>query len=104
MSDLSEDDVLSMSHPNFGTASTFKVSELKSKVRQFANQENKGSAYLNAKVQWFSDAGVECELLRVQSSGWQKGRLRFKLEFIPDPPAASPDSNFPLDDLRSTLK
>lgn len=104
MIDLNEDDVLSMTSPNFGTASTFKVSELKAKVRQFANQENKGSHYASAKVQWFSDTGVECELLRVESGGWQKGRLRFKLEFIPDTtPTSQPDSNSPLDDLRSNL-
>ena len=37
--------------------------------------------------QWF-DEGEQCEILKAGSSGWQKGRLKVKinlsLEFIPD--------------------
>lgn len=103
--ELNDDDVISMSIPSFNTGTTCKVSELKQKVKEFANQENKGSAYPNAKVKWFSE-GVQCELLKPQN-GWQKGKIRFRLEFVPDePPQKLPTSvtqSSPLDDLRSEL-
>ncbi|MEH2307012.1 KGK domain-containing protein [Nostoc sp.] len=108
MIDLDDNDVLSMSSPTFETGSTFKVSELKAKVREFANIENQGTGYMNPKVKWFSDAGVECEVLRLDGGGWQKGRLRFHLEFIPDEPIQSQllipsEPKSPLDDMRSQL-
>jgi hypothetical protein len=31
---------------------------------------------------WFSH-GTECEALRLSSSGWQRGRVRIRLEFAP---------------------
>ncbi|MBW4644770.1 MAG: hypothetical protein KME23_17705 [Goleter apudmare HA4340-LM2] len=89
--ELNDDDVISMEMPDFGTGFTFKFSELKQKVREFANQENKNSSYQNAKVKWFTEAGAKCEILSTQGGGWQKGRLRFRLEFIPDkPPTPKP--------------
>lgn len=33
---------------------------------------------------WFT--GIECELLKTTGGGWKKGRLRLRLEFIPDEP------------------
>jgi hypothetical protein len=58
---------------------------------------------------WFSRDGMECEILRVSGGGWQKGKLRFRLEFIPDNPAAfekpkpTNQESSPLDDLRIEL-
>ncbi|MEH2374023.1 KGK domain-containing protein [Nostoc sp.] len=69
---------------------------------------------------WFSEGGCRCKVLQVKGKGggWQKGRFRFRLEFIPDDPEAflknsptepektqSPldDLGSPLDDLRSQL-
>ncbi len=83
--DLSDDDVISVSNPDFGTGKTFKVSELMEKVRTFANQEARGG-YVNPKVRWFSDSGVECEVLKPEGGGWQEGKVRFRLEFIPNNP------------------
>jgi hypothetical protein len=39
---------------------------------------------------WFKQ-GIECEILRIGSQGWQKGKvkLRVYLEFIPDEPEIS---------------
>lgn len=60
-------------------------------------------------VAWFSPDGIACEILRVSGGGWLKGRLRFRLEFIPDDPAAFKQpkpvrqESSPLDDLRSEL-
>ena len=53
----------------------------------------------NAKL-WFED-GESCEILKAGSSGWQKGKIKLKvnftLEFIPDEPEAELS---PLDDIR----
>lgn len=48
--------------------------------------------------QWFGD-GVDCELLRIGSDGWQKGKMRVRviLEFCPDEPSTHES---PLDDIR----
>ncbi|MEH2300001.1 MAG: KGK domain-containing protein [Nostoc sp.] len=64
-----------------------------------------------SEQQWFSEQGCKCEFLLTTGGGWQKGRFRFRLEFIPDNPEAflknspledeKPQS--PLDDLRSQL-
>ncbi len=47
---------------------------------------------------WFGD-GVDCELLRIGSDGWQKGKMRVRVivEFCPDEPNTD---EFPLDDIR----
>lgn len=89
MSDLSDDDVVSIESSGFGTGNTFKVSELMKKVQVFANKENRSSLYPNFKVRWFTSEGVTAEVLK-PNGGWRKGRLRFRLEFIPDEPL--PDS------------
>ncbi|MBL1199127.1 MAG: hypothetical protein FWK04_08575 [Nostoc sp. GBBB01] len=106
--DLNNDDAVFMSDPDFQTGTTFKVSELKEKVRSFVNQETKGN-YISSKLRWFSEGGAKCEVLRLEGGGWQKGRLRFRLEFIPDEPVQSQSlvptaSSSPLDDLRSNLE
>ena len=53
----------------------------------------------NAQL-WFED-GENCEILKASSSGWQKGKIKLKvnftLEFIPDEPEAELS---PLDDIR----
>ena len=52
---------------------------------------------------WLKD-GEECEILRAGSSGWQKGKIKLKinvtLEFIPNEPEAIES---PLDDVRQEL-
>lgn len=53
--------------------------------------------------EWFYN-GKECEILKLGSTGWQKGKVRLKVivEFCPDEPEVSePES--PLDDLRQKL-
>ncbi len=50
------------------------------------------------------DSGLDCEILKVGSKGWQPGKLKIKitLEFIPDEPEIiKPES--PLDDLRRMI-
>lgn len=42
-------------------------------------------------------SGVECKILQCQGGGWKKGKVRIRLEFIPD------EIESPLDDLRSKI-
>ena len=65
---------------------------------------------------WFGQ-GIDCEILRVGAQGWQKGKIKLKLnvtiEFCPDEPEVeeTPENNksetsqpeSPLDDLRRQL-
>jgi len=63
----------------------------------------------NPGPMWFTERGVSCEILRTKGGGWQKGKLRFRLEFIPDNPDAFLDNLVPkaelstLDALRAEL-
>jgi len=53
------------------------------------------------KVRWFKDIirrrvgdvvshwlgkGIECQTLSINGGGWKKGRVRLRLEYIPDEP------------------
>jgi KGK domain len=96
---------------------SFSPAESKySKVTTAINEHFKSSS---AKIDYaghvIAPNGIHCEILRIGSKGWQKGRIRVKvtLEFIPDEPEieetpatneleiAPPES--PLDDLRQLI-
>ncbi len=55
--------------------------------------------------------GVICKVMLTKGGGWQKGRLRLRLDFVPDEPEASQQNpsmilgqpELSLDDLRSQL-
>jgi hypothetical protein len=59
-------------------------------------------------IQWkpelWLDEGEECEILKANSLGWQKGKIKLKvnftLEFIPDEPEVE---SSPLDDVRQQI-
>lgn len=62
-------------------------------------------------INWFFD-GIDCEVLKIGSKGWQKGKvkinLQVSLEFCPDEPEIeeTPVSNepeSPLDDIRRLI-
>lgn len=48
--------------------------------------------------QWF-EQGAEIEFLRASGGGWQKGKIRLRLEIIPDEPKPGDDPNS-LDSIR----
>ncbi|MBE9199079.1 MULTISPECIES: KGK domain-containing protein [unclassified Nodularia (in: cyanobacteria)] len=85
--DLQDRDVVNLDRKrNIATGPTSQIGEIKKAIQlRFPGYEF-----------WISDDGFECELLR-EGGKWQVGRIRLKLEFIPD----EPDS--PLDELRSDL-
>lgn len=78
---LSDDEVLFvergrvlMSNP------TFKVIEFLDALAQ-AISDREGD-WTDENEAWFGD-GLECEALRFSSGGWQRGKVRIRLEFMP---------------------
>ncbi len=79
------------------TLTTYQAKNIKYKVTE-------------AKANWFSK-GVDCEVLKLDDQGWQKGKVRLSLEFCPNEPEIEetptneeiqqPES--PLDDLRRMI-
>ncbi len=61
---------------------TFRVGEFSEAVRSQLEHNTEG--WNEGKNSWFTDMGVDCEVLRFTSGGWQKGKVRLRLEFSPD--------------------
>jgi len=77
---LEADDVLSMvPTANPVNNRTVKVSQVLQKIRETVG---------NPIYEWIEpgEPGAECEVLRASTAGWRKGRLRLRVEFIPDKP------------------
>lgn len=101
---LTDDDVVS-------TGGGQNMMKLASLLQSLLNWSQGLSApWPNPQAGWFRENGIRCEILRTNGGGWQAGKLRFRLEFIPDNPEAftneptvthQPES--PLDDLRAKL-
>ncbi len=94
---LDPDDVISMqpSASLVPSNATFKINQLKKTL-----QDRIG---YNTGIQAWMEDGVECELLSAsKGKGWQKGKIRIRIEFVPNEPEPSPDANF-LDDLRKDI-
>ena len=74
---LSNDDVVSMNSKMSLVASpTFKVSQFMHWFKQIAG---------GAGEAWTGE-GVDCEDLSSAGGGWQTGKVRIRLEFVPDEP------------------
>ncbi|WP_414551468.1 KGK domain-containing protein [Anabaena sp. CCY 0017] len=85
--DLQDSDVIHMeNNKNLGDGATSRISEIRQKIK------NQFPGYPD----WISDDGAECELLR-EGGRWQAGRIRLRLEFVPE------DEDSPLEELRSDL-
>ncbi|MEH1765787.1 KGK domain-containing protein [Nostoc sp.] len=106
---LDDEDVLSnFSFPAFDIPPMLKVLNLVKAISSWTHGKND---YPTPESRWFSEEGCKCEVLLVKGGGWQKGRFRFRLEFIPDNPdvflkdSAPKEEKLqsPLDDLRSQL-
>lgn len=87
---------------SFSKAPTATVSEMKSSLL---------SSWLAGHLSGWISSGIACRVLLAHGGGWQAGKIRFRMEFIPDKPkvpqqnpstlASNPESS--LDDLRSQL-
>ncbi|GAP93518.1 KGK domain-containing protein [Leptolyngbya sp. NIES-2104] len=63
---------------------TFKVSEFLDQLAQVISEQS--DEWSEDSEAWF-DEGLECEALRFNSgTGWQRGRVRIRLEFAPAKP------------------
>lgn len=121
MPDFGKDDVLSFE------SKMIKTSEFKNTVGStFTNQKETPNLIHQALYQSYGIGisspanlffkGIDCEVLKIGTNGWQKGKLRIKVtfEFCPDEPeitetmvsnepeTSKPDS--PLDDIRQMIK
>ena len=80
---LGEDEVLYvrsgrivMSNP------TFKVVEFLDALAQMVSEQER--EWSDEREGWFTDQGQSCEVLRFDGQGWQRGRVRIRLEFCPE--------------------
>ncbi len=83
---LNDDDVVSITelHWSLIGAWTFKISQLMAHLKTLTNREGK-------QVKEWTEDGVPCEVLQ-PGGNWQKGKVRVRIEFIPDKPADEPSS------------
>lgn len=63
---------------------TFKVSEFLDALAQLISEQE--GRWSEEQEGWFTDRGMSCEVLRFSNQGWQRGRVRIRLEFAPDTP------------------
>jgi hypothetical protein len=61
----------------------------------------KKDAYLSKRLKWINE-GLKCEILKLGSNNWKKGKVRINisLEFCPDEPEIS-EYESPLDEIRN---
>lgn len=62
---------------------TFKVIEFLDALAQLVSEQEQD--WTEDQEGWFTDRGARCEVLRFGNQGWQRGRIRVRLEFCPDP-------------------
>lgn len=91
----SDSDVVSIKPTHNGVikAQTFRIDEFMEALKRVCEG-------IGVSRPWFQE-GVPCDFLSPASGGWRKGKLRFRLEFVPDKPADNHDES--LDALRKQL-
>ncbi|MBV5259832.1 hypothetical protein FLX56_15550 [Synechococcus moorigangaii CMS01] len=60
--------------------STFRVDEFTAALKQLLLEQGLGGI-TEATIDWLTDEGIECDVLRFGASGWVKGKVRLHLEF-----------------------
>lgn len=63
---------------------TFKVSEFLDALAQIISEQE--AEWSDEREGWFTERGQSCEVLRFSNQGWQRGRVRIRLEFSPEYP------------------
>ena len=83
---LNDDDVVHMERgQSLLSTSTFKVEQLKEHFRGYKNN-------IHPAIEEWVGEGINCEILR-PGEGWQKGKVRLQVEFIPDEPEEPSNPN-----------
>jgi hypothetical protein len=105
--ELNDDDVLDLAKTNarFGGSPTCRVRQFMLYVQAKFKSPNTGMLDPNFSYLDQDGSGVPCRAMLVQGGGWQNGRLKFRLEFIPDSETETADQTDKsvLDDLRDKL-
>ncbi|ANV84499.1 hypothetical protein AWQ21_08960 [Picosynechococcus sp. PCC 7003] len=60
--------------------STFRVDEFAAALKQLLLDQGLGGL-TEETIDWLTDNGIECDVLRFGASGWVKGKVRLHLEF-----------------------
>lgn len=82
---LSDDEVLFVRSGRILMANpTFKVSEFLDALAQLISEQE--GEWSDEREGWFTEHGQSCEVLRFGNQGWQRGRVRIRLEFCPERP------------------
>jgi hypothetical protein len=77
--ELNDDDVVHMDPgQSMLSTPTFKVEQLKERFRSYKN-------HLHPAIEEWVGEGIRCEILR-SGKGWQKGKVRLQVQFIPNEP------------------
>lgn len=103
---FTDNDVVRFQSANFGLEKMTRIGDLINAMGPWARGKVNSQGQ---EADFFHETGSICEVLRVSGGGWQRGRFRFRLEFIPENPEAfmevteSNKTLSPLDDLRSNL-
>lgn len=85
---LDDKDVVYFLSDRFDFDPTMKVEQIKQKITQWVNQHFKRGKQL---FPFFID---KCEILKQDSNGWKKGKIRIRFEFIPDEDETEPVKKF----------
>ncbi|MEH2381128.1 MAG: KGK domain-containing protein [Nostoc sp.] len=101
---LNDDDVVSFQDMAYSLTNvqTVKVNEVKSSLIQ---------TWFKSNLSGWITHGIPCKVLLEEGGGWQAGKIRFRLEFIPSQPkvpglkpsTVTSEPQSPLADLRSQL-
>lgn len=82
---LNDDEVLFIQSGRILMANpTFKVSEFLDALAQLISEQE--GEWSDEREGWFTERGQGCEVLRFGNQGWQRGRVRIRLEFCPERP------------------
>lgn len=103
---LDDDDVVCFGALNYcftENVRTAKVNEIKQSLL---------NTWLAGHLAGWVSTGIACRVLKVSGGGWQAGKIRFQMEFIPNEPkvpeqkpsTVTSEPVSPLADLRSNLE
>ena len=93
---LNHNDVVSVNPDTFrnlDVSNTFKVVQLLEAIEEYFHSDTNEAALFSK--------GVDCEVLKLGTKGWQKGKVIITLQFCLD---QTSESTSPLDDIRQNLK
>jgi hypothetical protein len=97
---LNKNDVIRTDHNILVRHTTFTQSDLLDEMRDYIRISDQTEEIYN----WIGE-GIDCQVLQCQSNakGWQSGKLRITLEFIPEKFISTSDVNYQPDDSDSSL-